>query len=213
MLHGIRSRKESYVYLSKKLAKLGFNTVALDSRAHGQSEGVHCTFGVKEKKDIVALIDALQQKEKIVSSIGIWGRSLGGAVALQAMAIDKRIKFGIVESTFSDFTTITHDYFASDVGFRNEFLSTYLGKRAQNIAGFEGARPVDAVKKISQPILMIHGGEDDKVNIMYGKANYENLKSTQKEFVTVEKAGHMDVWEVGGEPLFNHIYNFILTNI
>jgi len=212
LLHGIRSRKESYVYLSERLAKLGFNTVALDSRAHGQSEGTHCTFGVKEKKDIVALIDHLNQKENLTENIGIWGRSLGGAVALQALAIENRLKFGVVESTFSTFTSITHDYFELILGFRVELFSKYLAYRAQKIADFEGAKPINSVKQITQPMLMIHGSEDERINISYGKLNYENLKSTQKEFITVDKAKHMDVWEVGGEPLFDQIFDFITTD-
>jgi len=209
LLHGIRSKKESYVYLSKRLAKLGFNSVALDLRAHGQSEGTHCTFGVKEKKDIVSLIDYLNQSEKIKNNIGIWGRSLGGAVALQSMAIDKRLEFGIVESTFSNFRTITHDYFEIILGFRFELFSSYLASRAESIADFKNATPINSAKDITQPILIIHGAEDEKVNISYGKANYENLKSTQKEFIAVEKAEHMNVWEVGGEPLFSQILEFI----
>ncbi len=211
LLHGIRSRKESYVYLSKRLAKLGFNTVALDLRAHGKSEGIFCTFGVKEKKDISALIDYLNQNENIANNIGIWGRSLGGAVTLQAMAIDKRLEFGIVESTFSNFKTITNDYFELILGFRFELFSSYLASRAESIADFKDAMPINASKEITQPILVIHGSEDERVNISYGKANYENIKSIEKEFISVDKAKHMDVWEVGGEPLFDQIVNFILN--
>jgi len=67
LLHGIRSRKEIFQLLSEKLAHAGFNTVALDSRAHGASEGIHCTFGVKEKRDISSLLDFLNENENITS--------------------------------------------------------------------------------------------------------------------------------------------------
>ena len=103
LLHGIRAGKEHYVPICKRLVENGYNAVSLDLRAHGESEGKFCTFGVKEKRDIIALINYLQNEKGIKSPIGIWGQSLGGAVALQAMAIDERINFGIVESTFSDF--------------------------------------------------------------------------------------------------------------
>jgi alpha-beta hydrolase superfamily lysophospholipase len=96
LLHGIRSNKESFIGLNTKLSKLGFNSLALDSRAHGQSSGTHCTFGVKEKKDISELISTLSEKEGITENIGVWGQSLGGAIGLQALENDKRIKFGII---------------------------------------------------------------------------------------------------------------------
>jgi predicted alpha/beta-fold hydrolase len=61
LLHGIRSNKESFMRLSKRLAELGYNSVALDSRAHGASKGTHSTFGVKEKKDVSELLNRVTQ--------------------------------------------------------------------------------------------------------------------------------------------------------
>ena len=101
LLHGIRAYKEHFASLAHGLTLLGFNAVALDMRAHGKSNGTHCTYGVKEKHDVSDLIDHLQLSEHIEGSIGIWGQSLGGAVALQAMAHDPRIEFGVVESAFA----------------------------------------------------------------------------------------------------------------
>ena len=111
LVHGIRSNKEHFIGISKTLSNKGYNAVAIDLRAHGQSEGTHCTFGVNEKEDISLLINVLEKQGGITKNIGIWGQSLGGAIALQSLASDKRIKFGIIESTFSDLHSITNDYF------------------------------------------------------------------------------------------------------
>ena len=126
--------------LSTFLSKNGYNSVALDLRAHGESEGQFCTFGVKEIKDVKALMDYLIKNEDI-EDIGIWGQSLGGAVALQALGYDNRIKFGIVESTFTDYKTIVNDYFHLNAGFSFAPFSNYLANRAASIAGFD---PSDA---------------------------------------------------------------------
>ena len=106
LLHGIRSRKEQYLELSNYLSLRGYNTVALDLRAHGSSEGVHCTFGVKEKRDVASLIDELYSLG-LENNLGVWGQSLGGAVAIQSTAFDDRIQFAIVESTFTNLKTGT----------------------------------------------------------------------------------------------------------
>ncbi len=50
LLHGIGDCKEHFYAFSKRLSDIHFNSVLIDSRAHGQSEGEYCTFGFKEKK-------------------------------------------------------------------------------------------------------------------------------------------------------------------
>jgi len=214
LLHGIRSNKECFIKLSKKLSTLGYNSIALDSRAHGQSEGVHCTFGVKEKKDISELINVLIYQENITNNIGIWGQSLGGAIGLQALATDKRIEFGIIESTFSDFKTITNDYFNYHAGFSFKPLTNFLVYRAGKIAEFnpKDAKPIKFCEKIDQPILIVHGDKDSRINIKYAKSNFARISSKEKEFVEVKNAHHLNVWKTGGDEYFNKLLRFIEKN-
>jgi alpha-beta hydrolase superfamily lysophospholipase len=214
LLHGIRSNKESFIVLSNKLSKLGFNSVALDSRAHGQSGGTHCTFGVKEKKDVSELISVLSEKEGITKNIGVWGQSLGGAIGLQALGNDKRIKFGIIESTFSDFKIITNDYFNYHAGFNIRPLTNYLVYRAGQIAEFDPneAKPIKYCENIEQPILIVHGNKDERINIQYGKDNFSKIPSTKKEFIEIKNANHLNVWKTGGDEYFERIIKFIKEN-
>ena len=119
LLHGIRSNKDHLLPSAERLAGLGFNSVAIDLRGHNQSGGKHCTFGVKESRDISMLLNQkFMQKTKL--PMGVWGKSLGGAVALQSMADESRIQFGIVESTFSHFDQIVGDYFEDVTGLSNQ---------------------------------------------------------------------------------------------
>lgn len=215
LLHGIRSKKEHFLRLSDTLAKLGFHAVALDLRAHGESEGIHCTFGVKEKQDVAALISQLIEQEHLHPNIGIWGQSLGGAIALQAMGSDPRICFGVVESTFSDFRTVTHDYFDFFLGFDFSFLTNYLVDRAGTIAGFDPdeARPVDFCERITQPILMVHGGLDQRIDIRYGKENFEHLASNNKTFLEIPDASHLNVWQTKEVAYFSEVFAFLDTQV
>lgn len=214
LLHGIRSNKESFIELSNKLSKLGFNSVALDSRAHGKSGGTHCTFGVKEKKDVSELISVLSEKEGITENIGVWGQSLGGAIGLQALGNDKRIKFGIIESTFSDFKTITNDYFKYHTGFNIRPLTNYLVYRTGQIAEFDPneAKPIKYCENIEQPILIVHGNKDERINIQYGKDNFSKIPNTKKEFMEIKSANHLNVWKTGGDEYFERMIKFIKEN-
>ena len=162
------------------------------------------------KKDIKKVIDYLSEHENL-NHIGIWGQSLGGAIGLQAMGFDKRIKFGIVESTFSEFKTIVNDYFKLHAGFNFTPFSNYLTNRAGSIANFDAneANPLKYSENITQPILMVHGNQDERIDIKYGKANFSKLKSVDKEFLEIDGANHSNVWKVGGDAYFEKTIVFL----
>ncbi len=213
LIHGITKSKELFIPLSKFLTAQGFNTVALDLRAHGKSEGQYTTFGFYEKYDISNLIDLLVSKGLL--NIGIWGHSLGGATSIQAMALDKRLKFGIIESTFSEMKNIVHVYFKHYLGFHYKVLSEYITHRAGEIGNFNPdlVVPFEDCKQIDQPVLMVHGNMDKKISIKSGLRNFKNLKSKVKEFITVENANHINLWETAGEKIyFSKVVQFIKKN-
>lgn len=211
LVHGIRGSKAYFFEQSKTLAEKGYNSVALDLRAHGFSGGTHCTFGVKEKKDIATLIDHLNNDEGINNNIGIWGQSLGGAIALQALAFDERIQFGIIESTFSNFHLITNDYARQYAGFGIPAFTEYQVNRAAKIADFnpKEAYPIEACKHITQPIFMVHGTKDRRIKIEYGKQNFEQLKSNKKQFYEIPDGNHYNVWQIDGDKYFEKVFEFI----
>ncbi len=215
LLHGIRSDKEMLIPQEKFFTKHGFNTLSIDLRGHGQSGGEYCTYGFKEKRDVSAIIDFLKKKKKWKKKIGIFGHSLGGAIAIQALANDKRIDFGIIESSYSDFKKITSDYSEYYIGFSSELLQDDIVDRGAEIAGFEPANvnPKEYCKKIQQAVLIVHGTKDPKVKPQYAKENFRNLLSSKKELYLVNQAQHNDVWHIGGEKYHQKILEFIQKNI
>ena len=210
LLHGIRGRKEHFQKISRQLNDQGFHAIAMDLRAHGESGGQYCTFGHFEKKDVSALIDYLIEKEQM-KNIGVWGQSLGGAVALQSLAHDDRLAFGIIESTFNKFTNTVHNYTKYFAGFNVDFLTNDVINRAGRLAGFNPSKinPEEICKNIEQPIFIGHGGQDKRIPASWGRANYEAVKSIKKEFVLVDQAGHGNLWKLGGRAYMNRIFKFL----
>jgi len=211
LLHGIGGCKEHYLNLCKELSEKGIITVIYDGRAHGVSGGEYCTFGYKEKEDISKLLDFIKEKEPNLP-LGIWGNSLGGAIAIQALEHDKRIEFGIIESTFAELKEIVYQYqkrLSKGIGMR--WVSNHVLKRAGEIGGFdpEKVRPIESVKNIEQPMFISHGDADENINFKFGKALFDNLKSKDKEFVKVEGAGHNNLFVIGGEEYKNKLMKFI----
>ncbi len=211
--HGIGSCKEHALELAKNLSGIQVEAVLMDSRGHGESGGQFCTHGFKEKYDISKIIDFVK-KENDSTPIGIWGHSMGGAIALQALELDKRIEFGIVESTYTDLDQIVYDYqkqMTYGIGLKP---ACYISlTEAGKIADFDPYQvsPINAVQQIEQPIIIAHGEVDENIKFEYGKLLFENLKSKDKKFVPIKNAGHLDLPQKGGEAYDKLIKDFIIN--
>jgi uncharacterized protein len=214
LLHGIGSCKENWLAYARILAENGFNSVVYDQRAHGKSDGDYCTFGFYEKHDVSRMIDTALTKNPRLP-IGIQGASLGGAVALQALAQDKRLAFGIVESTFNTLENVVEKYGYNYFKFKSRWLVRRILTKAAVIARFRPfeVKPVEACRHINQPILMVHGDADEKIPIEFNSDNFTALASAEKEFFVVKGAGHDNVGEVGGEAYKQKILGFLKRTI
>lgn len=215
LVHGVGGCKEHFVELGARLSKNGIASMIFDERAHGESGGEYCTYGYNEKNDIRTIVDYVKTIYKD-TPIGIWGNSLGGAVAIQAMEVDQRIEFGIIESTFTDLHQITFDYkkkVLKGIGLR--FISDYALQRAAKIADFDPYQvsPIQSVTKIEQPTFIAHGDADKRISFAYGKALFDNLKTTDKIWYPVKGGTHMNLSSKGGDTYRKALFDFIEQNI
>lgn len=212
LVHGIRGNKGWWHTKSLVLSDSSYQTLAIDLRAHGESEGKFTTFGVKEKQDIKAWIDWLEKEDRVeAQKLGIWGQSLGGAVALQTLAVEDRLQFGVIESAFSDFAKVAGDYGQDYIGIKIDPLTNNILKRAGKLADFDlqDANPAKASESIKQPILFIHGEKDNKIDISYNRENFNAIPHQNKEFYVVKDAGHYDVWNIGDKTYRDKVFAFI----
>lgn len=213
-IHGIGGCKEHFLQLSKSLTEIGIESILIDSRAHGKSGGKFCTYGYKEKNDISRVIDFVKEKNDSIP-IGIWGNSMGGAIAIQALEYDTRIKFGIIESTFTRLEDIVYDYqksYTYNIGLKP--LCNIALNEAAKLANFnpDSVSPITSVKQIKQPILIAHGEKDKRIKFEYGKLLFNNLKSIDKKFIPIKNAGHLDLNKKGGDDYKNTINAFLIKH-
>lgn len=211
LVHGVGGCKEHFTNLAINLAKKGYDCWFFDNRAHGESDGLYSTYGYLEKKDIKAIVDTIKTKIP-ETKVAIWGNSLGGAIAIQAMEYDKRIQFGIVESTFTNLRQIVYDYqkhFLYGIGMK--FASNIALNQAGEIAKFnpDEVSPIQSVKHITQPILISHGDQDENISVDYGHALFENLASKDKSFVLVKGGGHHNLAAIGGNAYKKKLMDFL----
>ena len=85
-------------------------------------------------------------------------------------------------------------------------------RRCGEIADFDPSEtiPMAICSRITQPILLVHGSQDEKINIAYSRQNYDSLASLDKTFLEIEGAAHTNIWEVGGKDYFKKAFRFLI---
>jgi hypothetical protein len=153
-LHGVADNRESAAGIVSRFAARGFDVVAYDSRAHGESSGDACTYGYFEKRDLHHVLDTVGP-----GPIVLIGTSLGGAVALQEAAGDPRITAVIAAESFSDLRTVASQ--RAPFVFTSGTIARAL-RLAEQQAHFsvDDVSPVRAASAITVPVLLFHGAAD-----------------------------------------------------
>jgi pimeloyl-ACP methyl ester carboxylesterase len=184
-LHGLSDNRRGAVGLAGRFAPKGYDVLAYDSRAHGQSDGDTCTYGFSEKRDVSAALDAIHAQDAI-----LFGSSLGAAVALQAAPLEPRVRAVIAQSAFSDLATIVAErapWFATagEVHDGEELAEQTAHFRLADVS------PLADAARIRVPVLLIHGAADRETPPAHSERLYAALNSP-KTLVIVPGAGHND---------------------
>ena len=211
LLHGHASCKEAELGLAKLFAAHGYHCLLYDARAHGESGGTYSTFGFYERRDLSRFLDEAERRFGPLGPVAVFGNSMGGAVALQAMADEPRIRCGIVESPFASLREIVRDYMEHFSGIPYFFLSDLALARAEQIAHFsaDAVNPEAAARRIRQPVLLTHGTNDHWIAFRYGERIARQLNAPGDVWHPVPGADHDDLWKVGGEEYKQLILDFL----
>lgn len=214
-LHGIADSKYSQLGRIQQLCNNGFNCIIFDHRAHGESGGKYCTFGYYEKYDYSKILDSIISRFSDSGPYGVWGCSLGAAIAIQTMAIDNRFQCGVVESCFADFRQTAHDYAEKITHIPLSFVSDMALEESEKIAHFQvdSISPRMSALKISNPVLVIHGLNDSNISSDYGKRVFDNIKCPVKEWYPLPEATHNNIIQVGGVEYVSRVVDFFTTNM
>ncbi|MES2439416.1 MAG: alpha/beta hydrolase [Verrucomicrobiota bacterium] len=182
-LHGVADNRASGAGVMERFRKRGFDVIAYDSRAHGESGGDACTFGFFEKEDLRRVLDTAGP-----GPVVLIGSSLGAAVALQLAAAEPRISAVVAAESFSDLRTVASDRAPF-------FFTSGMVERAFEIAEQNGrfqigaASPLVAAKQIKAPVLLIHGAIDTDTRPDHARRIFAALAGP-KHLMLVPDAGH-----------------------
>jgi fermentation-respiration switch protein FrsA (DUF1100 family) len=214
-LHGVGDCKIAGMAFARSLYDEGFNIFLYDSRQHGESEGTYCTYGFYEKYDVSAVTRYLRtRKDKEIGKIGLFGTSMGGAVAIQTAAIDSRISAVVSECSYTALRIVFVDYQKRIIKLPWHFLRNIALVQSQKIANFKArlVSPLEDIKRVHVPILIVHGKNDSFIKSEYAKLLYD-AANKPKKLLLIDNAGHNDVWDVGGAAYKDSVVSFFLEHL
>jgi uncharacterized protein len=194
IFHGHGSEKSANLSQSNTFNEMGYSTLLVDFRAHGQSEGNICTLGYREAEDVKLAYDYLKNNGE--KNIILYGISLGAATITKAVSdYHLRPEKIILEMPFGSLPATVEGKMRM-AGLPAEPLAGLLTFWGGSINGFWAfdMKPREFVKKITCPLLLQWGKKDKGVTESEINEIFKNIPSSKK-LVVYENSGHQNLCE------------------
>jgi len=168
-LHGNSSSRTEVIPQLGHFLALGLAVVAFDFCGSGRSEGDFVSLGYYEREDLQTVINYLRASGT-VSSIALWGRSMGAATALMYGSRDPTIACMVLDSPFIDLATLATELVerGKEHGLHVPHIVVSMVMRmlkssVKSEAGFniKHISPVSHAPKCFIPAMIVAGEHDD----------------------------------------------------
>ncbi len=186
--HGHGGNKHTMLPVAQFL-QAEFNVLLLDSRGHGDSGGSRTTVGYEERLDVQAAVDELERRA--LGPVGVYGISMGAAIAILAAAEDRRIASVCADSSFARLQWAVAQ--AARVRGYPAFVAPMVANAGcwvtslrlrYPITAFD---PIEVVDRIApRPLLLIHGERDRLIPLYHSRLLYARAGPPK------------DLWVLGG---------------
>ena len=169
--HGNAGDLSRWGEIVSEYTQYGYDVVVMDYRGYGKSKG---------RRSEQALFDDAQLfydwalKKIPENKIVIYGRSLGASIATELASRNNPNKL-ILETPFYNLMDVAQERF----GFLP--LRTILSYKMNSN---------QYIQKVSCPIYIFHGTQDQVVPFESGKRLYESIPHNNKSFYTIQNGGH-----------------------
>ncbi|KAF1325174.1 Serine protease family s09x, partial [Globisporangium splendens] len=162
-LHGNSSCRVEALSVLRTCLASGMTVVAFDCGGCGKSDGEYISLGFYEREDLKAVIEYLRSSTH-VSTIGLWGRSMGAATALLHADRDPTIAGIVVDSAFTNLEQLVQEIVERGrregytiPGFAVKIVMKFIRSSVQKRANFDikSLSPIDHASISFVPALFI----------------------------------------------------------
>lgn len=212
ILHGWGANKSFMLPLAKPFHQAGYNVLLIDAHNHGDSEKRGVSTMPKFAEDLESALHWLNQnKPKACQQTIVVGHSVGAAAVLLAAAK------GLKATVFISLASFVHPELIMQRTLKKlkpvPGLIPLISNYVQWAIGykFDAIAPITSIKKIAQPILLVHGTEDSVIplsdfHLLCNATQKENIKCLE-----IPEAGHDSIEKI--EAHFNELHDFIKKHL
>jgi pimeloyl-ACP methyl ester carboxylesterase len=193
--HGRQGNRSNVLTHAAYLHKAGYALFAFDFRACGDSDGTMSTIGFQEVGDALGAVAYLEKRpDTRTIPLGIFGVSMGAAVALQTAAKAPEIRCVVADSPFATLDSAVRQRFYALFGPSAVLLRLPVERVGEQMMGADAlsVSPLAAIPQIApRPILLIHGDEDKICDVDDSRALYRAAAPGTAQLWIVKGAGHV----------------------
>ncbi len=177
--------------------------ISFDMEGYGFSDGMPSLHNMLN--DAIKIFDyANDSVSKHKLPIVVWGRSIGTGAALY-IAANRSPSATILVSATSRISAVIEQW--------NSFLPWYeylfFSVKPDEFLKRFSPQPYELAKHIKDPILLIHGTEDDVIPLKFGRELFDSIPpSTVKRFIELPKKGHYGIY-TAAVPVSDSILDFL----
>ncbi len=195
LLHGYPADKGN-ILPSRLFLHQKYHLLFIDFRYLGESGGWHSTLGKDEVYDLQAALHFLRQRD--IHEVGVWGLSVGGAVALMTAPDAPEIKGIVAESSYARLDLLAGQHYP--IPGLSYIIGHYLRWWGQLFlkTDIRTIQPAQSAASLTIPLLLIYSKNDKVISWQHVELMQEAVKNkTNVQFIIQEHAMH-------GEPPDNY---------
>lgn len=192
-MHGNSSARVEVLPQLSYLLSMGVAVFSFDFAGSGKSDGEYVSLGYYEREDLCCVVAHLRATN-VVSTIALWGRSMGAATSLMFGSRDPSIACMILDSPFADLTQLAEEMVEKGrdqgivvptfvVSMALRMITGSVKKQAG--VNIKNISPISHADKCFIPAFFVAGEHDDFIKKHHAEAIYEKYAG-DKNIIIVE---------------------------
>lgn len=199
LLHGWGGNAEAMLPLARPLHDAGFSVLLIDARCHGRSDEDSFASMPRFAEDLGHAIDWLQRRDDVDSrAVAAIGHSVGAAAVLLAAAHRSDLAAVVSIAAFAHPAAMMRRWLAAKGIPRSvgalilRYVEWVIGHR------FDAIAPVNTIRRVSCPTLLIHGDSDETVPLDEARAIHAG-RCGDRVVLKIVVGGHDDYADLDRE--------------
>lgn len=174
-VHGWKGESRAMFFHAMEMAAHGWDIVLYDQRGHGRSGGERITFGVREARDLEAVMEWTRSRPEFSPPLILFGTSMGASTALMAAAESEPHAIVAVAPYARVDQVLTRALRRFSPALLQPFLTDRRMSKAlahaETLSGvdFDDDAPIRSAAEVDAPVLLVYSRADRLIPPEHGR--------------------------------------------